>query len=318
MSGLTKTNSRFIAAFYAMLAFTFFHVSPVHAQVAAGSIGDLILNLEWQLFSFPRLMTAVSYLLGLGFGVWGIVQFVNHADSPSQIPINNPIRMLIACAFFLGAPTLVSHLMFTFGFNWAADLTTYGLGDTPTGQVGTPDYMLSAFAYDLWEPMLILLNAFCYIAGIFFLLKAIYRITKGFNEGATGPLGMGTFTHFLVAALLMSAPQAIGALSLSIFGSSDVATYAVISSGVIDDPELKARAEAIMMSVQTFMVLIGIISFLRGWFILKSVSDGNSQATSMAAFSHIIAGVVAVNIGPFVNAVQLTFGLNPANGLMFN
>ena len=57
------------------------------------------------------------------------------------------------------------------------------------------------------------------------------------------------------------------------------------------------------------MTIIGYISFLRGFFILKEVAEGGGQASLMAAVTHIFGGALAVNLGPLMNAVQSTLGL---------
>ena len=63
-------------------------------------------------------------------------------------------------------------------------------------------------------------------------------------------------------------------------------------------------------------MILGWISFIRGWFILRDVAEGNQQASMMAAMTHIFGGALAVNLGPVLNAVQETFGLT-AVGIEF-
>jgi hypothetical protein len=58
----------------------------------------------------------------------------------------------------------------------------------------------------------------------------------------------------------------------------------------------------------TFVQMIGLISFVRGLNILRSVTDGNTQVTSMAAITHILAGAIAWNMGDFVQFVGNTVG----------
>jgi len=69
-----------------------------------------------------------------------------------------------------------------------------------------------------------------------------------------------------------------------------------------------AAAHAVITSVIKFMIVIGIISFVRGLFIVRSVAEGNQQASMMAAVTHLIGGTLAVNLGPVLNAVQETLG----------
>jgi hypothetical protein len=57
------------------------------------------------------------------------------------------------------------------------------------------------------------------------------------------------------------------------------------------------------------MIIIGIISFIRGWFIIRDVAEGNQQASMMAGATHIIGGALAINLGPILAAVQNTLGI---------
>ena len=77
----------------------------------------------------------------------------------------------------------------------------------------------------------------------------------------------------------------LGAFSVTLFGDSTVATYAVlqteIDGGVIDDHVL-----AVISTILAFMTIVGLFSFIRGFFILREVAEGHSQASIMAAITH--------------------------------
>lgn len=48
-----------------------------------------------------RLITATSYIAGIGFGVGAILKFKQHKDNPTQIPIGTPIAMTFIAASML-------------------------------------------------------------------------------------------------------------------------------------------------------------------------------------------------------------------------
>ena len=296
-----------------MFSITLMHSTPVHAQ----TIGDMILGTAYGLGTAPFLLQGIAYLLGIGFGVYGILKFKQHVDQPAQYPLMDGVRYMLAATFFVAIPIFADYVIATFGLDYANAPTNTGLAFGDTGSGFTVDGMLQALALDISMPMMLLFDIFAFVAGIILLMIGIHRITAKMDQGARSPVGLGTLMHFVVAAVLMSGTHALGAFSETIFGTSDIKTYAVITSDAQLDGNLQERAQAILASVQTLLTIIGIISFIKGWFVLKSASDGNSQATMMSGFTHIIAGVIAVNIGPFINAVQLTFGLDPANGLLF-
>ena len=66
-----------------------------------------------------------------------------------------------------------------------------------------------------------------------------------------------------------------------------------------------------------FMIVVGLVSFVRGLFIIRDVSEGSQQASLMAGITHIVGGALAVNLGPLINAVQATLGIG-AYGITFS
>jgi hypothetical protein len=64
------------------------------------------------------------------------------------------------------------------------------------------------------------------------------------------------------------------------------------------------------------MAVLGWISFIRGWFIIRDVAEGSQQASLMAGLTHLFGGALAINLGPVLNAAQTTLGLT-AYGVNF-
>lgn len=58
------------------------------------------------LASVAELMTAVSYVAGMGFAIAAIVKFKAHRDNPAQVGINLAIVMLFVAAALLFIPSV--------------------------------------------------------------------------------------------------------------------------------------------------------------------------------------------------------------------
>jgi len=58
-----------------------------------------------------------------------------------------------------------------------------------------------------------------------------------------------------------------------------------------------------------FMIMVGLISFVRGIFIIREASEGGQQASIMAGVTHMVGGALAVNLGSLINAVEATLGI---------
>ena len=71
--------------------------------------------------------------------------------------------------------------------------------------------------------------------------------------------------------------------------------------------EFTQRAQNAMWGVFAFLRIVGYISFIRGLFILRGATEGASNASIMAAVTHIGAGAMLANGLAFADRVQRTF-----------
>ena len=113
---------------------------------------------------------------------------------------------------------------------------------------------------------------------------------------------------FLVAGVLLSLNQILGSAVNSLFDSR-VQNMASLAYDTGMDDAARGHAHAVIGAIFAFVAILGWISFIRGFFIMRGVAEGNSQASVMAGFTHILGGAVAVNLGGFINAVQKTLGI---------
>jgi hypothetical protein len=144
----------------------------------------------------------------------------------------------------------------------------------------------------------------------------VSRIIKTAQDGPRGPLALGTIMCFVVAGVLFSLSTLMGTFSTSLFLTPDTATYATLMTNT-GDAAMDDHILAVISTILVFMTIIGYISFLRGFFLLKDVAEGSGQASLMVAVTHIFGGALAVNLGPLLNAVQSTLGLDTL-GVVFS
>lgn len=76
-----------------------------------------------------KLITAGSYIAGIGFSLGAIMKFKQHKDNPTQIPIGTPISMVFIAAALLFFPTVLSLS----GMSIFGTTTTAGTGGTVWG-----------------------------------------------------------------------------------------------------------------------------------------------------------------------------------------
>jgi hypothetical protein len=255
--------------------------------------------------------------MGVYFAMVALFKLKDHVLNPDRAPLSDAIKRFVAGGLLFSLPSVTTALKETIvgSKNMISPYDYYGMGF----QVKSGGGLDTSFAYfiaDIWQPLSIAISAFGYIAGLVLTVVAISRLIKTAQEGAKGPAGLGTIMTFLTAGALFSLDSLMGAFSTSLFGTNVIRTYPTLSAQMTSgDLNVDLRIEGVLTSIIAFVALVGWISFVRGFFIMRDVAEGNQQASLMAASTHLIAGAIAVNLGPFLMAVQSTFGIQ---GLMFN
>jgi hypothetical protein len=194
---------------------------------------------------------------------------------------------------------------------------------TGTSAVGGLDCMFIRLISDVSGPLQAVTSLFCYLAGIICIIIAVRRLMESTDKGVRGPLGTGTFGLLILGGVLLSFNTLLATVSGSLFPTlgtglgiqtlqqNATLTYApgLGSSGV-------ASINSVLTSVLAFSFLLGMLSILRGAFILKDVADGGNGSI-MAGLTHVLGGGMAVNLGPLITAVQNTLGLTSV-GIAFS
>lgn len=94
------------------------------------SLGTISANIYGTFTDVTKLITATSYIAGLGFAIGSIMKFKAHKDNPTQISIGVPIGLLCVAAALLYLPSILD----------VAGATIFGTSDggttaSPTGLV---------------------------------------------------------------------------------------------------------------------------------------------------------------------------------------
>jgi intracellular multiplication protein IcmD len=78
-----------------------------HALAAVSTIGNMATQILKSFETLAKLITASSYLAGLGFSIGAIMKFKQHKDNPTQIPIGTPIALIFIAAALLFLPSIL-------------------------------------------------------------------------------------------------------------------------------------------------------------------------------------------------------------------
>ncbi len=288
------------------------------------TLGDVICKSMVNSFALPVFLNAISYLIGLTFGLWGVLKVRDHVLEPQRVQLHEGVSRLIAGGAFFSLPYMVTVFKMSFlsaGLVAATPLTTNTAfkSTVVAGSCGTTnslDEAMGCFMLNIMGPAHVALNFFAFVAGMIFIMIGISRLIKTSQEGARGPGGAGTIGTFIIGGMLLSASTILRAFSASMFDSTVTYTYANLQfTGGMATTETDA-AHNVISAVLQFMIVLGMISFVRGMFIMRDVAEGKGQASTMAGITHLLGGALAVNLGPLLNAIQQTLGIT-AFGVTF-
>lgn len=280
----------------------------------AQTLGDVITNTVDSSTQIPSLFAGIAYIIGLTLGVLGIIKLYEHVQNPNQVHISEGLKRLLAGSCLLALPIIIEAAWRTMNDNNITAVTYSDFSGATTG-IGL-DSMMQDLMVDIYVPLDWAMKAFCYLAGLVLVIIGILRLLKSSQEGPRGPGGAGTLMTFIVAGALLSVDAMLGAWGSSMFSSATVTNFSVLSyTGGLTAAE-QDHVLGVLSTILIFMMILGWISFIRGWFILRDVAEGNHNASLMAGITHLFGGALAVNLGPLMNAVQSTLGLT-AYGVNF-
>lgn len=281
-------------------------------------IGRALCNVVLSSTFIPALISGIAYLIGLVFAFSGVLKLKEHVLYPDRVSIWEPAKRFLAGGGLFALPIVTEAVYSTIvgsGFGGLAPYTYTGFAANVSG--GGLDVMMVALVKDLWHPLQQAMGGFAYLAGLIFVVIGITRLVKTAQDGPRGPGGFGTIMTFATAGVFFSLDRLMGTFATSMFGNSQISTMPALQYTAGLDPNVEvAHAEAVITAIVGFVALVGWVSFIRGWFIIRGVAEGNQQASLMAGVTHILGGALAVNLGPLMNAVQFTLGLQGV-GVLF-
>lgn len=91
---------------FAVMALLMIAAGDVLAS-SSKTLGSMASNITKSFENVAKLITAGSYLAGLGFSIGAIMKFKQHKDNPTQVPIGTPIALVFVAAALLFLPSIL-------------------------------------------------------------------------------------------------------------------------------------------------------------------------------------------------------------------
>ena len=156
------------------------------------------------------------------------------------------------------------------------------------------------------DPIMNFLVVLCYVIGVGLSVSAVMKLKKYGTRTAFMSVEMslvGPFMQFFIGVALFYMPYFISSINLTIFTSSGVENQLGYTSSSVD---YNAYVEPVLGIIQ----IIGVISFIRGWLMLsKATNPGQQPGAISKGVTHVIGGILAVNIRTFITVIYQTLGL---------
>ena len=153
-----------------------------------------------------------------------------------------------------------------------------------------------------------LVSIVCYLLGGALFLVALLRLMRSGEDGLRGPSGYGTSATFLAAIVFLTFPQWLDAWGNTLFGGRPEGAGATLAYAGGDRA---GQYEMVLWAVLKIVEAVGILAFLKSWFVLRDAADGRNGATLGKWFAHMIGGVCGWHIIWVIDRVQNTLGVAP-------
>ena len=263
---------------------------------------------------FGSFIYAVAYVAGVLYTATGIYMLRQHADNPGNMPMSKCMWRLIAGAGCLALPTVAGLLQASVvsSINSSGNV---GCVATPAvvvsqGSTSGLDKIFTNLFNNIVNPMQGLLSILSFVVGTFYVAKGLLRASKyGSDPRASSPQTIAAY--LIIGSCLLTVGQLADVIMQSLFGldATNVSQFSGVKWSDGGAADLKTF-DLVVTSCLKFVQVIGMISFLRGWMIVKSSVEGSGQATIAQGATHIIGGAMAMNIAGMATILNNTFGLD--------
>jgi hypothetical protein len=286
-------------------------VWPQDAMAQSLTLGELMCNMVDNITPFAWLMNGIAYIVGAVLIGNGLVLLIKYTDKPGEAKLHLAIMHMIAGAGLLFLPSTISLLINSlFGMPGSGGFTACIATLPSSGGIAgiTLDGMMTNLVMNIKDPMVVLLSVISIVIGVYLIIRGLIKAAKFGYDPKTHSI-TNFLASLIVGTILVVVGQSLDVMLSSIFGvggiaDSSVVTYAIASNFGPNTQQFQMAVYAAL----TFFQLIGMIAFIRGFLILKSAVEGSGQATIAQGLTHIIGGVLAINIYYFLVVMDTTFG----------
>lgn len=149
-----------------------------------------------------------------------------------------------------------------------------------------------------------LVAAMSYVMGIILVAAAIYKLRKTGDHQShmVNPAGMGApLANLLLAVGLIWWPTMLDSVTYTFWGTTSPLSY---TPGFAND------YQGVWEVLVNIMKIVGLIAFVRGWYLLSQAGEQGHQGMITKGLTHIVGGIFAYHIEGTLHVLMTTFGFN--------
>jgi uncharacterized membrane protein HdeD (DUF308 family) len=280
---------------------------PGHAQ----SVGDIFCNVFENVSGLTFLISGFAWIVGAALIIRGIFDIIKRSSDPNK-PLKDGLLGICCGAAVAAFPYFIDWLQQT--IHTSTGGTTFnclveGGGNAAAGPVPL-DVMLFNFVQNISSPIVMLMSALAIIFGASMIFYNMIKLSK-FGSDAKSNALTPIIGSLIIGAVLMALGTTMDVSLGTLFGEGTTHGGQVQYDGIAYQPGGSfdmERFDRAMRAVFIFLYIIGSLSFIRGFFILRNALEGAGQATKGQAFTHIIGGTLLVNMPTFIRFIEESIG----------
>ncbi|HUY67724.1 MAG TPA: hypothetical protein VMV79_00295 [Alphaproteobacteria bacterium] len=287
--------------------------APALAQ--SWTLGEVICNVSNEVgggygFSVSNIISGIAYIAGAILIGYGLIGLKDHMENPKQPPLHQALARMGGGAGLLFLPSMTGWLIDSlYGYQGAGGLTFCGNVMVPaTGSSVTLSQLMVNLVYNVKDPFTWMMSVGAVTFGLFLIFRGLVKASKFGTDPRAHSIPV-ILVNLLVGAVLVTVGQSLGVIMATLFGSNFINPSSdVLGWNAVTTLNASSEFTTAIIAALTFFQLIGLIAFVRGWLIVKNAVEGVGQATMVQGFTHIIGGVLAINIYGFLEVLDHTFG----------
>jgi uncharacterized membrane protein HdeD (DUF308 family) len=280
---------------------------PGHAQ----SVGDVFCNVFENVSGMTFLISGIAWIIGAALVIRGIFDIIKRSSDPNK-PLKDGLLGICCGAAVAAFPYFIDWLQKTV-YRGTNGTTFNCLVDNTAGAGGAPvplDVMLFNFVQNISSPIVMLMSALAIIFGASMIFYNMIKLSKFGSDAKSNSL-TPIIGSLIIGAVLMALGTTMDVSLGTLFGDGTTHGGEVQYDGIAYQPgggfDME-RFDRAMRAVFIFLYIVGSLSFIRGFFILRNALEGSGQATKGQAFTHIIGGTLLVNMPNFIRIIEQSVG----------